>query len=60
MNLQFPRPSLQLYVLADTSYNSLSVDEVAAAHVGAQCVVRFELPSPALAPAVDCDAVTLL
>jgi hypothetical protein len=29
----------QVYVLADTSYNPLSVDEVAAAHVNADCVV---------------------
>ena len=31
---------MQVYILADTTYNSLSVDEVAAAHVNAQCVVR--------------------
>jgi len=30
---------MQVYVLADTSYNPLSVDEVAAAHVNADCVV---------------------
>ena len=30
---------MQAYILADTTYNSLSVDEVAAAHVDAQCVV---------------------
>jgi diphthamide biosynthesis protein 2 len=30
-----------VYVLADTSYNSLSVDEVAASHVGAHCVVHY-------------------
>jgi hypothetical protein len=27
-------------VLADTTYNPLSIDEVAAAHVNADCVVR--------------------
>lgn len=31
----------QVYVLADTSYNSEGVDEVAAQHVNADCVVRF-------------------
>jgi diphthamide biosynthesis protein 2 len=31
----------QVYVLADTTYNSLSVDEVAASHVDAQCVVHY-------------------
>jgi diphthamide biosynthesis protein 2 len=31
--------SWQVYVLADTSYNPLSIDEVAAAHVKADCVV---------------------
>jgi hypothetical protein len=31
--------NMQVYVLADTSYNPLSVDEVAAAHVNADCVV---------------------
>lgn len=30
---------LQVSVLADTSYNSLSVDEVAAQHAQADCVV---------------------
>lgn len=30
----------QVYVLADTTYNPLSVDEVAAQHVNADCVVR--------------------
>jgi diphthamide biosynthesis protein 2 len=30
---------MQVYVLADTSYNPLSIDEVAAAHVKADCVV---------------------
>lgn len=37
-------PSLhasQVYVLADTTYNSLSVDEVAASHVDAHCVVHY-------------------
>eukprot|EP00887_Chlorella_sp_A99_P000266 scaffold13.g266.t1 len=32
---------VQAYILADTTYNSLSVDEVAAAHVGAECVVHY-------------------
>lgn len=31
---------LQAYILADTTYNSLSVDEVAAAHIQGDCVVR--------------------
>jgi hypothetical protein len=31
---------MQAYILADTTYNPLSVDEVSAAHVDAQCVVR--------------------
>ncbi|WIA28647.1 hypothetical protein OEZ86_011183 [Tetradesmus obliquus] len=31
----------KVYVLADTSYNPLSVDEVAAAHVHADCVVHY-------------------
>ncbi|PRW20179.1 diphthamide biosynthesis 2 [Chlorella sorokiniana] len=31
----------QVYILADTTYNSLSVDEVAAAHIGADCIVHF-------------------
>lgn len=31
----------QVYVLADTSYNPLSIDEVAAAHVKADCVVSL-------------------
>ncbi|KAK9814668.1 hypothetical protein WJX72_009496 [[Myrmecia] bisecta] len=32
---------VQVYVLADTSYNSLSVDEVAAQHAAADCVVHY-------------------
>ncbi|KAL6767950.1 CGL150 [Auxenochlorella protothecoides x Auxenochlorella symbiontica] len=32
---------VQAYILADTTYNSLSVDEVAAAHVDADCVVHY-------------------
>ncbi len=32
--------TVQPFVLADTSYHSLGVDEVAAAHADAQCVVR--------------------
>jgi len=31
--------TVQPFVLADTSYHSLGVDEVAAAHADAQCVV---------------------
>ena len=31
----------QVYVLGDTTYNSLGVDEVAAQHVNAQCVVSL-------------------
>lgn len=34
-----PHPP-QVYVMADTTYNPLSVDEVAAQHVNADCVVR--------------------
>ena len=30
---------MQAFVMADTTYNSLGVDEVAAQHVNAQCVV---------------------
>ena len=30
---------VQAFVMADTTYNSLGVDEVAAQHVSAQCVV---------------------
>ena len=30
---------VQAFVMADTTYNSLGVDEVAAQHVNAQCVV---------------------
>lgn len=30
---------LQIYLLADTSYNSLAVDEVAAAHINADAMV---------------------
>ena len=32
---------LQVFVLADTSYNSSGVDEVAAEHADADCVVRL-------------------
>lgn len=32
---------VQIYILADTTYNSLSVDEVAAAHINAQCVIHY-------------------
>lgn len=31
----------QAFVMADTTYNSLGVDEVAAQHVNAQCIVSF-------------------
>jgi diphthamide biosynthesis protein 2 len=34
-------PRLRVFILADATYNPLAVDEVAAAHVGAQCVVHF-------------------
>ena len=37
------RSDAKVYVLADTTYNPLSVDEVAAQHVGADCVVRHTL-----------------
>ena len=30
-----------MYLLADTTYNSLSVDEVAASHVDAECVIHY-------------------
>ncbi|KAL4422925.1 hypothetical protein ABPG75_009122 [Micractinium tetrahymenae] len=33
--------AVQAYILADTTYNPLSVDEVAAAHVNADCVVHY-------------------
>lgn len=32
---------IKVFVLADTTYNSLSVDEVAASHVEADCVVHY-------------------
>lgn len=41
---------LQISVLADTSYNSLSVDEVAAQHAQADCVVNV----PAIFAAYAC------
>ena len=44
---------MQAYILADTTYNSLSVDEVAAAHVDAQCVVSAS-PADPLCHAVRC------
>jgi diphthamide biosynthesis protein 2 len=34
-------PRLRVFILADATYNPLAVDEVAAAHVGAHCVVHF-------------------
>lgn len=35
---------MQAFVMADTTYNSLGVDEVAAQHVNAQCVVSPHRP----------------
>eukprot|EP00803_Ostreobium_quekettii_P001455 evm.model.scf_161.10 EVM.evm.TU.scf_161.10 scf_161:97149-102873(-) len=32
---------LQVYILADTAYNALSVDEVVASHVNADCMVHY-------------------
>lgn len=32
---------MQAYILADTTYNSLSVDETAAAHVNADCIIHY-------------------
>lgn len=40
---KFQIPVLQIYILADTSYNSLGVDEVAAAHVNADSMVGLLL-----------------
>lgn len=42
--------AVQGYVLADTTYQSTAVDEVAALHVDAHCVVRLH----SLAPAQPC------
>ena len=36
-----PDFNADVYILADTTYNSLSVDEVASAHVDADCVVHY-------------------
>lgn len=33
--------SVELYVMADTTYGSCCVDEVGAAHVSAECVVHY-------------------
>eukprot|EP00890_Picochlorum_soloecismus_P002229 jgi/Picsp_1/3006/NSC_01228-R1_diphthamide biosynthesis protein 2-like len=33
--------NIEVYVLADTTYNSLSVDEVASSHIHAQCIVHY-------------------
>lgn len=33
---------MQIYLLADTTYNSLGVDEIAAAHVDAEAVVSSQ------------------
>ena len=35
------RQGINLYVMADTTYGSCCVDEVAAAHVDAQCVIHY-------------------
>ncbi|KAG0592800.1 hypothetical protein KC19_1G282000 [Ceratodon purpureus] len=35
------RHGINLYVMADTTYGSCCVDEVAAAHVDAQCVIHY-------------------
>lgn len=35
------RDDINLYVMADTTYGSCCVDEVAAAHVDAQCVIHY-------------------
>lgn len=32
---------VDIYILADTTYNALSVDEVASAHVDADCIVHY-------------------
>ncbi|KAK9821112.1 hypothetical protein WJX81_007441 [Elliptochloris bilobata] len=40
VTLQFP-DELQAYVLADTTYQSTGVDEVAALHVDAHCVIHY-------------------
>lgn len=34
-------PAARVYLLADTTFGSCCVDEVAAAHVDAECVVHF-------------------
>ena len=56
---------MQVYVLADTTYNSLSVDEVAASHVDADCVVHYgrasltklsRIPAYYVFPKEDLDA----
>jgi diphthamide biosynthesis protein 2 len=60
---------IQVFVLADTTYNSLSVDEVAASHVEADCVVHYgrasltklsRIPAYYVFPSreLDVDAVT--
>lgn len=33
--------SVNLYVMADTTYGSCCVDEVGAAHVNAECVIHY-------------------
>lgn len=47
---------MQAYILADTTYNPLSVDEVAAAHVNADCVVRHMGIAATEGPACSIDS----
>ncbi|KAK9862533.1 hypothetical protein WJX84_012448 [Apatococcus fuscideae] len=48
------RPEVQVYVLADTTFNSMSVDEVAAQHINANCIVHYGRAS--LAPVTSLPA----
>lgn len=41
LRLALSRRDINLYVMADTTYGSCCVDEVAAAHVDAQCVIHY-------------------
>jgi len=34
-------PNVKLYVLGDTSYGSCCVDEIAAEHINADCIIHF-------------------
>ena len=63
------RVDSQVYLLADTTFNSLAVDEVAAEHINAECVVHYgyaslspvsKLPTYFVFPskAVDTEALT--